>query len=87
MGEDRCYRALIWFGEKHKAHPRVKYCKAESEEEATRIISAVYPNHKSISVWDCLEKSCERKDIFTREVLEDGRESSKAEPEQFAQDS
>ena len=48
------YQFNIWFAEKWRAHPRVKYYAAETTKEVTTKVKEKFPNCKEFLVMEAL---------------------------------
>lgn len=50
------YRVLIWFVEKWRAHPLVKYYEAETTKEVADKVKQEFPNNKEFLIVDVSDR-------------------------------
>jgi len=48
------FQANIWFVEKWRSYPRVKYYEAEIKKEVTAMIKKEFPNYKELLIMEVL---------------------------------
>lgn len=48
------FQANIWFVEKWRSYPRVKYYEAEKKNEVTTMVKKEFPNNKALLIMEVL---------------------------------
>ena len=48
------FQANIWFAEKWRSYPRVKYYEAERKKEVTAMVKKEFPNYKELLIMEAL---------------------------------